>query len=78
MDEALAATVDLRGHRRFWPPGQHPAIRRHVAQLARLRALGADEHSDAVVYVQRAIAAFEECETEAKYLYLTRYLPPSS
>lgn len=59
------------GGQRFYPPGLHPAARRHRDVLARLQELGQGE-SRAAAYCQEWLAAFEQGESEAKRRYYER------
>jgi hypothetical protein len=67
---------DIRGGPRFYPPGQHPAIQRHVLMLRRLeefqRHKDTIEVSDTISYVKEQIAIFEQGEAEAKMIEYER------
>lgn len=73
MDGRLYQFLDppLHKRQRFYPPGKHPAIRRHVEMLKRLGESGFGE-SEAADYHRDLIAAFEQGESEAKAEALAR------
>jgi hypothetical protein len=72
MDERLVAMTDPFGRRRFYPPGQHPAIRRWVAERKHIASLPeSPERDKALAYIEDNIALFEQGESETKALYVS-------
>jgi hypothetical protein len=73
MDPRIAAIKVRPGsnERRYWPPGQHPAIQRQKLELQKAQKL-AEVHgmteglAEYIDYIQEQIAAFEERESELK------------
>lgn len=72
LDPILRYARTPYGQARFHRVGQHPATRRHRAQLAALLRLGAGEDHPTVLYIRQTLAAFEEQHSESKADYLRR------
>jgi hypothetical protein len=79
---------NIDGSKRFHPPGQHPAIARMRAQLAKAEELKADAEQkfveygvaydtgdldEFIAYLKQAMADFDGRESEIKADWLRRY-----
>jgi hypothetical protein len=74
MDPNLERALDVRGRKRFYSLGKHPALLPYQKQLLQLLELGVTDDDERVVYLKDTIARFEEGESIAKQLYLYRVL----
>lgn len=71
MDERLAAIRDVRGQRRFYPPGSHPAVAQLKDALRKAKQfrdlVPDDPNVRALIESMEAdIVRFEQPESEAK------------
>ena len=72
MDPVLEAARSPDGSKRFYPPGEHPAVYKWRISLKRIEEMGLGDSPEAHS-IRNKIAEFEDGESVAKVNYLMRW-----